>query len=365
MSKGIGKKGFLHSVITKALSFFTSRKTIVFDAPHKFHFSHIEPVINKLIQSYGKDYKVIVICAEPIKKRYNDVTYLTHITQLSFWQKVDLFVTTEFYRELPFWLTTKTVFFGHGIGVKLNYQTQELLAPFDFIFAPSSPIYSLQTKLFLADNIFKVGLPMLDNIPKDANKIEQHFTLKPNLPTLVYAPSWCSYTELIADLPRVFHLLNSIDNFNIIVSPHPLLFEPSRCGGLDFFHNDKQYEKIYFNLPETGISTLEVVAYADVVISDISSISFEAMALNKIVLVENNKAMFDKFGALEVLEELSQSCQIVDWESCNINDLLNCYTYDNYQQSRKVYIENYLFNNGKATDVFIEKLNEIMSKEPY
>jgi len=365
MGKGTGKKGFLHQVITKSLSLFKSRKTIVFDSPHKFHFAHVELVINKLIQSYKKDYKIIVICAEPIKKQYNDVTYLTQITQLSFWQKIDLFVTTEFYRELPFWLTTKTVFFGHGIGPKLNYQTQELLAPFDFIFTPALPFYTLQKELFPEENIFKVGLPILDNVTTDIAQLTTNFSLNPKLPTLVYAPSWCSYTELIADLPQAFKLLNELENFNVIVSPHPLLFEPSRCGGLDFFHDDKQYENLCFNLPETGISTLEIVAYVDVVISDISSISFEALALKKIVLIENNKAMFDKFGALEVFEELSHSCQIVDWESCNINDLLNCYTYDNYQQSRKVYIENYLFNNGKATDVFIEKLNEIMSKEPY
>ena len=74
--------------------------------------------------------------------------------------------------------------------------------------------------------------------------------------------------------------------------------------------------------------------------------------------------MFDKFGALDIFEELSHSCQIVDWKNCNINDLLSCYTYDNYQQSRKVYIENYLFNNGEATNVFIKKLNTIMNTDP-
>jgi hypothetical protein len=364
MGKGIGKRGDIHKIITEVLRFFTSRKTIVFDAPHKFHFSHVEPVINKLIQSYEKDYKIIVICAESTQTQHDNITYLTSIEQLTFWQKIDLFVTTEFYRELPFWLTTKAIYFGHGIGPKLNYQTQELLAPFDFIFAPALPFYELQKKLFPADNIFKVGLPMLDQITSDTNKIEQHFSLNSDLPTLVYAPSWCSYTELITDLHQAFHILNKIENFNVIVSPHPLLFEPSRCGGLDFFNNDKQYEKLWFNLPETGISTLDIVALSDVVISDISSISFEAMALNKIVLLEDNKAMFDKFGALEVFDELSHSCQMVNWESCNINDLLICYTYDNYQKSRKAFIENYLFNNGQATNIFIEKINEIISKEP-
>ena len=285
MGKGTGKKGVIHTVLTKVLGAFTSQKNIVFDAPHKFHFLHLEPVINELIKSYGKEYKITIICPDQTIKAHKNINRLTHIDQLKIWQKVDIFITTEFYRELPFWLTTATVFFGHGIGPKLNYQTQELLAPFDFIFTPALPFYTLQKELFPEENIFKVGLPILDNVTADKTKIRENFHVVPDLPTLVYAPSWCSYTELIADLPQAFKLLNELKNFNVIVSPHPLLFEPSRCGGLDFFHNDKQYENLCFNLPETGISTLEIVAYADVVISDISSISFEAMALKKIVLI--------------------------------------------------------------------------------
>jgi hypothetical protein len=337
----------------------------VFDAPAKFHLFHVESVINELVKSGWESYKIIVICSENTIKHHDNITYLTHIEQLSFWQKIDLFITTEFYRELPFWLTASTVFFGHGIGPKLNYQTQELLAPFNFIFSPCTSMYNVQVNLFPAEHILKIGLPMLDNVTSNSAKLNKHFNLKSELPTLVYAPSWSLHTELIADIPHILCILENIKDINIIISPHPLLLQPDRCNNIDYFGELEAFENIKFNLPSSNITTLEAVNNADVVISDISSILFEAMALNKIVMLEDNRAMFEKYEAGHVFDAAAEACQLVDWHNFDPQLLSSAIKKDPFAEKRLTYINNYLYNNGNATNAFIDALNDLLKKNNY
>ena len=252
------------------------------------------------------------------------------------------------------------MFFGHGIGPKLNYQSIDKLAKFDYLFTACLPIHNTQSELFNPKKIYKVGLPILDNLQVDSHEIQSFFTLDNSKPTIIYAPSWCAYPECIADIDKALSVLNTINDANVIISPHPLLLKKDRCNGKDFFANHTQYKNLFFNFADSPFSTLDLCHVADIVISDISSILFESMALGKITLFENNKGMFEKFEAEKVYEQLVISCFVVKWETATADILVKNLYHDKFEQSRHAFIDGYIFNRGKATEKFIDYINELI-----
>ncbi|MDF1643116.1 MAG: CDP-glycerol glycerophosphotransferase family protein [Pseudomonadales bacterium] len=358
----VSKKAIFHRVVSELVHCLDKRRTVIFDAPAKFHLHHVYPVIEKMLDSRPMDFRIIIVCDEDFKldPRMSMVKCVNSYADLSITERISLIVKTDF-NGVPYWLTAPRVHFGHGIGPKLSYQSVEELVCFDYIFTACEPIYRVQSELIPEDKISKIGLPILDNLCSDNESIVSRFNLDKGNKTIVYAPSWTNITECIGDITGALVELDKLTEVNVIVSPHPLLLMPERCGGKDFFGSRDEYKTLHYNMDSSIHTTLELCAYADVVISDISSIFFESLALGKKAILEKNQRIFEEFSALAIYDEILESCPSIDWSNTSPQEMSSLLENNGFELSSQAFISNYLFNNGVATEACVDRISEILS----
>jgi len=353
-----GKKALLNKLFAPIYHWFKGyRYTVVLDACTEFHFEHIKPVIQQL--ALHSDIEVIVITPSGVSPAKN-ITFYKTIYDFPFFKTPDIFISTEFERKLP-WFNCPSIYFGHGMGPKLNYQGSNKLEECDFVFSPCAPIYDTQLAYLPKDRVIPLGMPILDERTHQREEIFKHFDLDQKKPMIVYAPSWCIDITKISDINEISNFLANQNSFNVIISPHPNLFNPKRCNGNVYFA-DNQNTDFATNRPGGRFTSLDIVKAADIVISDISSILFEAIALEKVVLFDGNKDIYEYCEALNIYEQLINICYIPNWKNNADNSLIDLLSTDPLKSARAVFIEQYLFNNGKASNAFVAATLKILQK---
>lgn len=354
-----GKKKFLNTLCSYVTNFFIPGKPlIVLEACTPFHLEHFKNVIHLL--SLTDNFYIVLITPDckGMSKLKNVSVYNT-IGDYPLYKMADLFISTEF-NKIPFWFSCPTIYFGHGIGPKLDYVAKEDLLEYDFVFSPYRPAYELQIKSLPQERVIPVGLPILDDNSSRQQEVIDFYKLDASKPIIVYAPSWCNDISKVSDIQSIVGFLNNKKQFNIIVSPHPLLFEPNRCDGKVFFPEKNDTSTLYINSPESQFTTLDLVKASDLVISDISSILFEAMALKKNVLLDGNKALYEHCNALKIYDEIIKFCPVPCWNNNEDLTIEHALELDTLSKQRELFINNYLFNNGNASKIFIQQLSEIL-----
>jgi hypothetical protein len=357
-----GKKAFLNSIYSSLVNLFIPYKPlIVLEACTPFHLEHFRNIIYQL--SLSDQYYIAVITPDnkgmsPLK----NVSFYKTINDYPLYKMADVFISTE-YNKIPFWFSCPSIYFGHGIGPKLDYVVNEGLLDYDFIFSPYRPAYELQTQALSKEKVIPVGLPILDNSSSRQQEIIDNYQLDACKPIIVYAPSWCNNISKVSDVKAIIAFLSTKKQFNIIMSPHPLLFEPNRCDGQVFFQKNSTFTDMHINLPKSKFTTLDLVKASDMVISDISSILFEAMALNKKVLFDGNKAIYEYSKALHIHEEVIQVCHTPCWDDLEDKTIENVIEFDDLHSQRERFINNYLFNNGNASTHFIQEVENILKRD--
>jgi hypothetical protein len=355
-----GKKQFLNNLLNRLYKLFISKKPLVlFEACAPFHLEHFKNVILKL--SNQDNFLIAVISPDTRSMgKLNNVCFYTTIDDFPLYKKADVFISTEL-RLMPFWFNCPSVFFGHGMGPKLNYQAGGgLLQKFDYILSPCRPTYDVQINSTSKEKVYPLGMPILDDLSFREEHIYSHFNLDKNKPLMIYAPSWCNNISKVSDIKLITSLLQDKSQFNIIISPHPSLFNPERCKGEVFFPSQDGSHNLNINTPDSDFTTLELVKASTLVISDISSILFEAMALNKIVFFDGNKALYEYCEALEIYDEVVKVCPIPIWGNIDDQTIEQTLKNDEHASDRAHFINHYLFNNGNASNVFIKQISEIL-----
>lgn len=340
------KRKFLNFIFKTLRRIVSNKKSILFIAPYPHHAVHLHKVVERL--SNLNDYTVTFAGELSF---HNDRVNSTTVESLKVKNNFDIVITTEF-GLIPWWLSTKRVFFGHGIGPKISYQVSNSLALFDYSFCPCKPIFDAHSKFKI--KVRKVGLPILDNPDFSKNNlIKSKFGIKSDLPLVVYAPSWSSENKLLNNIPEYIEKISKItNNFNVILSPHPNLLLPERCSGTSIVENISA--DLFVNDAESGFTTFEACLAADIIISDISSILFEAMSIGKKVFSDGNRGLFEHYGASLYYDEMVRYVRVIDW-SCDLEKQISSDV-----PSTDAFIEKYLFNRGKATDCFVESINDIL-----
>lgn len=150
-----------------------------------------------------------------------------------------------------------SVFMSHGIASK-NWRDAQYMEPFDYVCVPG-PMW--KNKLIKdgipAERLLEVGFPKLD--PIFQGKIPRNLDFEPQK-TVLYAPTHAIGFPQCSSYPGFINLIGFLPkDFRVISSPHPV-------------HKDSQ------------MPALQELADADAIISDSSSIIFEAWALNKPVI---------------------------------------------------------------------------------
>jgi len=221
-----------------------------------------------------------------------------------------------------------------------------------------SPIYNVQKKIIAEERLIKIGLPIIENAPKNKEKFLNFFNLSASDKVIVYAPSWCNNSEKISDIAQILTYLGKQKGVTIIISAHPLLLKPEQCDGKVFFENIPN--NLQMNPANSSYTTLDLISLSEGLVSDISSVLFEGMALNKVAFFDGNKDIYDYCEAQEVYNELIKVCPIPDWYDSNNTFLASALREDENKNDRHNFINSYLFNIGSASTKLIQHIKEII-----
>ncbi|QPG06400.1 CDP-glycerol glycerophosphotransferase family protein [Salinimonas marina] len=343
----MGKKKQVNHLFSCARKVLNSKKRILFVAPVEFHVPHLEPVINQLKQNTMFEVHTL--------GPFSDVSGHRHFTkqhEMAFVTAYDLVVSTDF-SVVPYWIAAPKAFFGHGIGPKVNYQGREPIRDFTYSFCPCSAFYQVHKQAGL--QCYKIGLPILDNpTPPAIQPLLTSFGLPTDLPLLVYAPSWSGTSKVISDIPTILKKLELLsEKMNIVVSPHPNLLNPKRYSQYNLFVKTS----LPVNRPGGAFNTFDLCKAAEYVVSDISSVLFESMALGKIVLFDGNREIYEFSDAGQILEQMLPEVPTVNWDEPLDTQLTAA---KNYPQPN-CFIQNYLYNNGRAGLVMEKAIKNILN----
>jgi hypothetical protein len=166
--------------------------------------------------------------------------------------------------------------------------------------------FGLQNKI----TIFNVGYPKMDKLLKgdipSRGETLCKLGLDPEKKTILYAPSWeegLSMREFGVDLTRTLLQDTAI---NVIVKPHPcLLVSPDDTRGYEFYTGGINWREKFKHFSNNGnfafvdSSAIDsLLAASDIMISDISSVTLEFLALDKQVIYLDCPAFEKTFKTL-------------------------------------------------------------------
>jgi hypothetical protein len=151
--------------------------------------------------------------------------------------------------------------------------------------------FGLQNKI----TVFKAGYPKLDKLLRgemlSRNETLHKFGLNPLQKTILYAPSWedgLSMREFGIDMVRT---LLQDKTLNVIVKPHPCLLVSHEDSNYEFYTGGinwcERFREFSNNSNFVFIDSYiidELLVIADIMVSDISSVSLEFLVLNKQVI---------------------------------------------------------------------------------
>ena len=239
-------------------------------------------------------------------------------------------------------------------------------------------------------NTWNIGQPKSDLLfslcPNRQAKAISMLGLDPRLKTVVYAPSFESCASMASHGKQIIDALMSV-NCNLVVKPHPSFYRvydksdeyffgvPRASEWRDLSDKLSSMPKGLFPL-DKQLDTEVVLAASDVLLTDHSGIAFDAILLDIPVIYFDcpdffSKYLPDRFGIDGIEARDDNACnagrsagQVVS----DIDELINALHmyFENprrHAEERCSLRDTLLFNQGKATERFIEVLTELTRKE--
>lgn len=350
---------FVKKIFKSILPYKHNRINIVFEAEMKFHYFHLEPIIKKIVQD--KRYNVTIIKWNEFEEsdRIPNVIYKSFN---SFWHDwintYDILLTSDLSRR-PGWMINGTaICMFHGAGAKMAYFKKPEISCYDVIFSVGQMTYDFQIK-YISETVTieKVGLPVSDELLEDKVwPIPKGIKLDQTKPTLLYAPSWAFDSKNISMDEDILSEIAIIKNYNIVIRPHPNLLKPSSCYGYD-------WNIVINKLKDKGVqvsyssdhSVYELLPHIDVLMGDISSVTFEYLIFNRPIILYMKDWVLEAYDAKEFTDPmLSATTRLQDAKA--LTDTLKSIRSENdiLIEHRTRLLNNMLFNLGNATSTAVK-----------
>ena len=155
--------------------------------------------------------------------------------------------------------------------------------------------------------IHKVGFPKLDevfNSKVEKSELLQMRNLSLSRKTLLYAPSWDEGLSLkIFGGQIIKRLVELTKTYNVIIRPHPILLTPKESkdyefytGGVDWLKLIMHYKNIENLYISTDLDSNNDLLSSDLLISDVSSITWDFLLIGKPVLLFTSDEYFLNFN---------------------------------------------------------------------
>ena len=340
-----------------------NRVQIIFDAPAKFHYFHLEPIIKRIVKD--ERYNVTIIKPTDFKPedRIPNVNYITFEKYWHNWlNNYDLLITTELERRPGWFVDGTAICMFHGAGAKMSYFKKPEINEYDVIFSVGPMTYRVQ-KEYVNNSVIveEIGLPASDILVQDKKvNIPKGITINNTKPTLLYAPSWAFESKNISMDADILNELANINTYNVIIRPHPNLLKPNSCNGYD-------WNPLINTLKEKGIqvsyskdhSIYQLLPHIDLLIGDISSVTFEFLIFNRPIILYMNVGVLEANDAKEFTTPLLSATSRLN-KADELKKLLNTLRKDEdtLVNNRTELLHNMLFNIGGATDSAVKTIEK-------
>jgi hypothetical protein len=211
------------------------------------------------------------------------------------WSRVDLLVGSDPWSLPTLRRCRRRINFFHGVGGKYDLDDPgHLPIGFDlydrvaFVNADRMQRY-LSRGIVRPDAAVLIGFPKLDeliNSKYDASAVRRRLGLEGGRPTAIYAPTWSPCSSLnLAGEAIVGNLAAA--GWNVIVKPHAWSFDPDPkySGGVDWRERIRAIEKPGQVVLCEEADASPLLASADLMVTDHSSIGFEFCLLDRPLIV--------------------------------------------------------------------------------
>jgi hypothetical protein len=211
------------------------------------------------------------------------------------WGRFDLYMNGDPWNPVRLHRSARRMNFFHGVAGKydLDHPPAEarLFANYDRV----AFVNADRMRRYLDDGMVSrrqaalVGYPKLDHLLTtgyDAAAVRRSLGLPAEHPTVVYAPTWSSASSLhVAGEEIIRTLLGS--GFNVIAKLHDNCFMPGeKCAGnIDWRARLTPFSSSGRFVLATSPDSSPCLAACDLLVTDHSSIGFEALALDRPVIV--------------------------------------------------------------------------------
>jgi len=337
---------------------------IIFDACEKFHYFHLEPIVKSLLPL--DNFKITIIKWNGFTEK-DKIPGVNYISFHDFWHDwfglYDIMLSTELERRPGWFKNGIAICMFHGAGPKLSYMKTPAINDYDIIFSVGPTTYNTQID-YVDENVQveKIGLPISDMLINIENHpVPQPLKFDPLKPTLLYAPSWSITAEHISMDTDILTALSSLDDYNVIIRPHPNLLVPKKCNGIDWNKKLKELENAGIQISYSrDHSAYELLPHADILLGDISAVTYEFLVLDRPILLYMKEGILEAFGAEEMSAPLLNATTELHSASF-LSDALNNIRDNKSEKSmeRKELLKQTLFNVGHATKTAVDAISKI------
>jgi SAM-dependent methyltransferase len=374
-------------------------RTVAFDLPSIGELQFIGPVLLRYAGRNPDDLVLIVHNGETIEE-FNRVvpslkSRVVHVRRSLLnrfaFPEIDLFITSEQYDLGLDGVYSITMF--HGQAAKGLSFVPDVIETFDALFL-NGPVHREAFEVFVSEFLSGKPPPLLElfeiGYPKSDDLLNGRYTAKDTLKslmldqskkTVLYAPAFNEGASLREYGIETIELLAQEANFNIIVKLPIECSEPSSniyaTGGINWFGKIRELEAKFSNLRLYSDYQIDsLLACADVLVTCISSVGFEFLALNRPVVFIDTPKYFSGY-----LQRRFPDKDTVSWASrttvnggrefglvvSDIHELPDTIRtvlarpeeFPRQQERLKHYL---LFNRGRGTEAAVAKIEELLRK---
>ncbi|MFZ1321192.1 MAG: CDP-glycerol glycerophosphotransferase family protein [Ignavibacteria bacterium] len=238
----------------------------------------------------------------PLNKQY-------HVKWNSEFSDADIFLSPHIYGKGN--EKTLRIHINHNQPVKYQSYMKNDFKNFDIHFL-TSPLHREQTENTIRDysleemniRLFNIGYAKSDQLLNGVFRREDilnELRLDASKKTILYAPSWDEGLSLRTKGEKVIEELLEIENVNIIVKLHPISYCSSDgpnyefyTGGVNWKERLEKFESNENFKNVTSGKTDPLLAAADVMVTDLSSVALEFILLDKPVIYIDCPEFFER-----------------------------------------------------------------------
>ncbi|MGE5359363.1 MAG: glycosyltransferase [Bacteroidales bacterium] len=273
-------------------------KKILFEATSPVSFAVFKPVYLRLARDPRIEFYFTSTSGSwtaPAIFRSVGITQRVIPSSTASWMRFDAVVNTDFYEMT--WMRRRTVRLQvfHGVAGKYGIDAPVHVAPdvaeFDHLLFPNRDRMRRYLEAGLIDEraALLVGYPKVDALldgSLNRQAIADSLRLRPDVPTVLYAPTWSPDSSLHLMGEAVIRTLVAT-GFNVLVKLHDRSYDLTRraSGGIDWMQRLSVYDG---NDRVRVVRDADAAPYlmaADALVTDHSSIGFEYCLLDRPVVV--------------------------------------------------------------------------------